>query len=140
MARILINIQLYGVIIARFHTFIIMFQLAFPYRNQGLPGRVKLAFGRPKLAYGVIIARFHTSLFHLLHQNNNCSQISSIFEPSESLRYVISSIAFGGRFLIERLCLLSSISSTEMLRAFQMSTSFSILTFCFFLFRFLKCS
>ena len=31
-----------------------------PYRKQGLPGRGKLAFGRPMLAYGLMTARFHT--------------------------------------------------------------------------------
>ena len=42
------------------HLVIIMFQLAFPYRKQGLPRRDELAFGRPKLAYGLMTARFHT--------------------------------------------------------------------------------
>ena len=34
----------YGVISARFRTFIIRFRLTFPYRKQGLPGRDELGF------------------------------------------------------------------------------------------------
>ena len=85
---------------------------------------------RAPLIYRLVERLVFTPYFSIFFiNNNNCSQISSMFELSESLRYVISSIAFGGRFLIERLCLPSSISSTEMLRALQMSTSFSILMF-----------
>ena len=57
MARILIIIQL----TVWLHTLSKSgFASHSPYRKQGLPGRGKLAFGRPKLAYGVMTVRLHT--------------------------------------------------------------------------------
>ena len=51
----------YGVMSVRFHTLSKSgFASHSPYRKQGLPGRGKLAFGRPKLAYGLMTVRLHT--------------------------------------------------------------------------------